>query len=141
MATYYRSSGLRTKELKTLQSDVKCFPSHHEVRFVQHLVQLCGAILFNLDGCLKHWRKICDASREYSSKEVSTAKGFLNLWQPTRMQAWLTAVMVDICSIFRYIEKEAQKPGIIIADILKYRDVALQKFEMMKTKPYPGNFN
>ena len=52
---------------------------------------------------------------------------------------WLTAVIVDICSIFRYIEKEAQKPGIIIAAILKYRDVALWKFDMMKTKLYPGN--
>ena len=139
MATYYRSSGLRTKELKTIQPNMRRFPPHHEVRFAQHLVQLCEAILFNLDGCLKHWKKICDAPRgEYNSKEVSSAKGFLKLWQPIGTQAWLTAVMVDTCCIFRYIEKEAQKPDIIIPDILKYRDIALQKLDIMKTKPYPG---
>ena len=44
--------------------------------------------------------------------------------------------MVDTCCIFRYIEKEAQKPDIIIPDILKYRDIALQKLDIMKTKPY-----
>ncbi|CAB4001643.1 Hypothetical predicted protein [Paramuricea clavata] len=138
VATYYRTSGLRTKELKTIKPDMRSFPPHHEVRFAQHLVQLCGAILFNLDGCLKHWQKICDAPREYNTKEVSSAKGFLKLWQPTGVQAWLTAVMVDTCCIFRYIEKEAQKPGIIIPDILKYRDTALQKLDIMQTEPYPG---
>ena len=46
--------------------------------------------------------------------------------------------MIDICSIFRYIEKEAQKPNIIIADILRYRDIALQKLELLETEPYPG---
>ncbi|CAB3978456.1 Hypothetical predicted protein [Paramuricea clavata] len=129
---------MRTKELKTIKPDMRSFPPHHEVRFAQHLVQLCGAILFNLDGCLKHWQKICDAPREYNTKEVSSAKGFLKLWQPTGVQAWLTAVMVDTCCIFRYIEKEAQKPGIIIPDILKYRDTALQKLDIMQTEPYPG---
>lgn len=138
VATYYRTSGLRTKELKTIKPDMRSFPPHHEVRFAQHLVQLCGAILFNLDGCLKHWQKICDAPREYNTKEVSSAKGFLKLWQPTGVQAWLTTVMVDTCCIFRYIEKEAQKPGIIIPDILKYRDTALQKLDIMQTEPYPG---
>jgi hypothetical protein len=80
--------------------------------------------------CLKHWKKICDAPcDEYNSHDVSSAK-------PTGMQAWLTGVMVDTCCIFRYIEKEAQKPDIIIPDILKYRDIALQKLDIMKTKPY-----
>ena len=93
-----------------------------------------------LDGCLKHWRKISDAPcKEYNSKEVSSARGFLKLWQPDGIQTWLTAIMADTCTVFRYIEKEAQKPGIIIPDILKYRDVALQKFDIMKAKPYPGN--
>ena len=36
----YRTSGLRTKELKTLFPRMKSFPAHHEVRFGQHLVQL-----------------------------------------------------------------------------------------------------
>ena len=55
VATYYRTSGLRTKELKTLFPRMKSFPAHHEVRFGQHLVQLCEAVLDNLDSCRLHW--------------------------------------------------------------------------------------
>ena len=47
--------------------------------------------------------------------------------------------MVDICSIFRYIEKEAQKPDILIPDIIRYRDIALRKLGLLAERPYPGN--
>ena len=80
LATYYRASGLRTKELKSAKPSMKVFPAHHEVRFAQHLVQLCDA-LFNLDGCFEHWKKITDSSHsgsgEYERKEINSAKGFL----------------------------------------------------------------
>ena len=57
LATYYRASGLRTKELKSAKPSMKVFPAHHEVRFAQHLLQLCDATLFNMDGCFEHWKK------------------------------------------------------------------------------------
>ena len=53
VAAYYRSSGLRTKELKTFLSNIKLFPADHDVRFAQHLIQQCEAVLNNLDGCLE----------------------------------------------------------------------------------------
>ena len=62
LATYYRASRLRTKELKSAKPSMKVFPTLHEVRFAQHLVQLCDATLFNLDGCFEHWKKITDSS-------------------------------------------------------------------------------
>ena len=139
VATYYRTSGLRTKELKNIKPKMKTFPPHHEIRFAQHLVQLCEAALHNLDGCIEHWTKITAApAGEYDKKEINTAKGFLKVWKSNGLQTWLTGFMIDICSIFRYIEKEAQKPNIIIADILRYRDIALQKLELLETEPYPG---
>ncbi len=139
VATYYRASGLRTKELKTIDPKAKAFPAHHEVRFAQHLIQLCEAVLSNLEGCRKHWSKIVeDSSGEYERKEKSKAQGFLNVWQSSSLQVWLTAFMIDICSVFRYIEKETQKPQIIVPDILRYRDIALQKLDLLKDKPYPG---
>ena len=46
--------------------------------------------------------------------------------------------MIDTCSVFRYIEKECQKPEIIAPDILKYRDIAVDKIEMMEKLSYPG---
>ena len=42
--------------------------------------------------------------------------------------------MADICTIFRYIEKEAQKPNIIFTDILRHRDIAIQKLQLLETR-------
>lgn len=142
VSKYYRTSGLRTKELKSTIPKVKSFPAHHEVRFAQHLIQLCEAVLCNLDGCRLHWQKIIEApSGDYEKKEKDKARGFLKNWHPSSLQTWLTALMVDICSIFMYVEKECQKEYIILPDILRYRDVALQKLELLKAKPYPGNYD
>ena len=46
--TYYRTSGLRTKELIMIIPKMKSFPVDHEVRFAQHLIQLCKAVLSNI---------------------------------------------------------------------------------------------
>jgi hypothetical protein len=142
VSTYYRTSGLRTKELRSIIPKMKSFPAHHEIRFAQHLIQLCEAVLSNLDGCRLHWQKIVDAtSGEYNRKEKDKARGFLKNWHPSSIQTWLTALMVDICSVFRYVEKECQKKDIILPDILRYVDVAVQKLELMDVKPYPGNYD
>ncbi|CAB3999235.1 Hypothetical predicted protein [Paramuricea clavata] len=108
VATYYRTSGLRTKELKTLFPRMKSFPAHHEVRFGQHLVQLREAVLYNLDSCRLHWQKVVDSDPRddgYGKKEKEKAKGFL---KTCFLQAF------------------------------KYKDVAMQKLVLMKNKPYPG---
>jgi len=83
VATFYRSSGLRTKELKKVILGMKIFPGHHDVRFAQHLIQLCPAVLDNLHGCREHWQAIIDApSRNYERHEKEKARGFVNLWKP-----------------------------------------------------------
>ena len=55
------------------------------------------------------------------------------------LQVSLTALMIDVCAVFRYIEKETQKPDIIVPDILRYRDIALEKLNLLKDKLCPGN--
>ena len=131
VATYYQTSGLRTKESQIINPNAKAFPAHHEVRFAQHLIQLCEAVLRNLVSCRMHWAKIVQSPRgEYENNEKSKAQGFLNIWELSGMQVWLTAFMVDVCSVFRYIEKETQKRHIIAPDILRYRDIALEKINL-----------
>ena len=79
-----------------------------------------------------HWEKIEKAPRgEYEKIEKSKAKGFLNVWEYSRVQVWLTALMIDVCAVFRYVEKETQKPHIIVPDILRYRDIALEKLNLL----------
>ena len=113
---------------------MKIFLGHHDVRFAQHLIQLCQAVLDNV-----HWQAIIDApSRKYKRHEQEKARGFINLWKACSHQMWLTAVMVDVCSVFRYVEKETQKEEIIIPDILHYRDIALEQLKLIADKLFPG---
>ena len=70
LATFYRVSGLRTKELRNILPEIITFPRHHEVRFVQHLLQLVLAAIKNIVGYRQHWQNLTDAPREmYGKKE------------------------------------------------------------------------
>ena len=59
---------------------MKAYLSYHNVRFFQHLNNVCIAVLDNLDGTLQHWTNIeSDTStNNYTKKEKATAKGSLN---------------------------------------------------------------
>ena len=51
---------------------MKAYPSYHNVRFSQHLNNVCIAVLNNLDGALQHWTIIeSDTSTDnYKMKET-----------------------------------------------------------------------
>jgi hypothetical protein len=137
LAQYYRASAKRTKALNNIMTNMKAFPQHHEIRFAEHLCNLTLAILHNIDGCRKHWRSL-QADPQTPRKDCQEAAGFMNTWQQDGAQVYLTAIMSDVCSIFRYLEKQLQKPEVIVSDTLSHRDVAIKKLLFMKDKPYPG---
>ena len=99
VATYYRTSGLRTKELKTLFPRMKSFPAHHEVRFGQHLVQLCEAVLYNLDSCLSIGRKLLIpiprttvmVRKRRRKRKDSSKPGFFQAFKYGLLLSWLTS--------------------------------------------------
>ena len=87
LATFYRVSGLRTKELRNIMPEMVAFPRHQDVRFAQHLVQLALAALKNMPGCRQHWQKIVNApSGVYDKKEKAKCAGFAKTWSPLGMQ-------------------------------------------------------
>ena len=108
---YYHKSAVRTKELEKLVPSMKAYPSYHNVRFSQHLNNVCKAVLNNLDGTLQHWTNIeSDTSTDnYTKKEKATAKGFLNQWKVDGLQTYLTSLMSDVCSVFQILQKQLQK--------------------------------
>lgn len=59
VATFYRSSAVRTEELKLISEQSKNkyfrFPEHFEVRFVQHLINLSESLWNNLKSIRTHW--------------------------------------------------------------------------------------
>eukprot|EP00794_Sanderia_malayensis_P004959 gene4959-5604_t len=110
LSTFYHCSGLRAKELGKNNPKIKSFPAHHDVRFAQHLIHLCRVVLHNLEACRMHWQQIvAEPSAEYDKSEKSS----------------------DML-------RKTQKEDIIIPDVLRYRDIALQKLKLLENEPYPG---
>ena len=90
---------------------MKAYPSYHNVRFSQHLNNVCIAVLNNLDATLKHWTNIQSelSTDEYNKNEKAAAKGFLNQWKDNGLQTYLTSIMSDVCSVFQILQKQLQK--------------------------------
>ena len=77
LTTFYRVSGLRTKELRNILPEMVTFFRHHEVRFAQNLLQLVLAAIKNIAGCRQHWQKLTDAPRGmYDKKGKAKCTGF-----------------------------------------------------------------
>ena len=54
------------------------------------------------------------------------------------MSTYLTSLMSDVCSVFQTLQKQLQKTSIILPDIMKYKDIAIDKLNPMKNAPYVG---
>ena len=57
---YYHRSAVRTKELSKLAENMKSYPLYHNVRFSQHLNNVCISVLHNLNGNLKQWKNLAN---------------------------------------------------------------------------------
>ena len=99
VATFYRTSGLRTKERKTLFPKMKSFPAHHEVRFGQHLVQLCEAVLTTLIAVVSIGRKLLipipgtrvTVRKRRRKRKDSSKPSFLQAFKYGLLLSWLTS--------------------------------------------------
>ena len=87
LATFYRVSGLRTKELRDILPEMVTFRRHHEIRFAQHLLQLLLPAIKNIAGCRQRWQKLTDAPcGMYDKKEKAKCTGFFRVWKPFGME-------------------------------------------------------
>lgn len=139
LATFYRVSGTRTKELKSIASKngVKFyqFPDQLDVRFVEHLLHVCQAIWSNLPAMRQHWLKLVD---EGDAGEKATAKGFFKNWAESSIWVFMTAVIMDVMRLVKQLQKEAERSMVAITDLLCVRDRVLTSLSLMEHGPYPG---
>lgn len=133
VATYFRTSSKRTKELEQISPNARKFPRHHDVRFAQHFCQLIDAVLLNLDASRQVWTsRITVGDR----KDKAEAQGYLRTWQSS--QTWLTALMGDLFEIFQHMQQQMQRNDLILPDVYTLRDAAVRKLRIMKNGPLPG---
>ena len=101
---YYHKSAVRTKGLQTLLPTMKAYPSYHDVRFAQHINNVCKAVLHNLNGSIQHWISLSEDTA-VDRREKQKARGFLNTWKEDGVNTYLTSLMSDVCSVFQTLQK------------------------------------
>ena len=134
----FRTSPRRTKLLH--QEDERCltFPKHFEVRFAQHTLNLIRAVLHNLKAATKVWEKMVSGEIASDKKECAMARGFMQKWNATSQQLWLTTLMYDLCKIFERLQKIFQKSYLILPDVITARDSSVENLKIMDQMPIPG---
>lgn len=141
VATFYRSSAVRSGELKLISEKsgkrYYRFPEHFEVRFVQHLINLSESVWNNLKAIRTHWRSILN-STSGNKTEKATVKGFFNLWKEGGDQEYYTALMMDILRQFEKLQKEGQKSMTTLCDIETTKTAVLESLAIIKSNFYPG---
>ena len=64
-------------------------------------------------------------------KECAMAHGFMQKWNATLQQLWLTTLMYDLCKIFERLQKIFQKSYLILPDVIKARDSSVKNLKIM----------
>ena len=67
------------------------------------------------------------------------ALGFLKKWRDDLTLIHITAMMIDILGVYQAFEKRMQTDHVIIPDIIRYRDQAVEKLKLFQELGYlPG---
>jgi hypothetical protein len=142
VASFYRGSAVRTDELRRIADEsgnqFYRFPEHFEVRFVEHLLNLCESVWKNLLAIRKHWSHISTEAQNATRGERATAKGFLKLWEAGGQQEYLTALMMDLLRLFEKLQKDCQKSLTTLCDIEAAKACAVASLSLMEFSPFPG---
>ncbi|ESO06003.1 hypothetical protein HELRODRAFT_160109 [Helobdella robusta] len=140
VATYFRGSSYRQENLHEIAASLgetaKHFPRHHEVRFAEHLANVVLAVLSNHQMMYAHWKQLYNKVKIMKNK----ARGFLKDWSQTSFNLNMSAVALDILRQFTYLQKEAQRTFVTLADLMQKRDHVLQRLSMIVNSPYPGGY-
>ena len=134
LIAHFRTSKNRMKAVREHPGTV-VFPAHFEVRFAEHHLQCCRAVLTNLDACRAVWKQVAEGTEKGPKNE---AVGFLKRWREDGTTVRLTAVMHDICFLFTHLQKKLQLFKITLPEVLEVRDSAISQIGMMLNEPLPG---
>ena len=133
---FYHRSAVRRKGLQTVLPTMKAYPSYHDVRLHSTLTMFAKMSCIIRRGFLP-WTSLSeDATADRGERQK--ARGFLNTFIEDSVNTYLTSLMSDVCSVFQTLQKQLQKTSIIIPDIMKYNDIAIDKRNAKKNAPYVG---
>jgi hypothetical protein len=133
IASYFRQSGIRTRELfetaKTEGFRVFSMPKYFEVRWTEFTHALCHAVIAS-------WRALVTYLKCSEDKD---AAGFFTKWtEYSRLQ--LLSLVTDITFLFASFQKTMQSDSIHISDVRSEVDSIIDKLHRMETAPLIGGW-
>jgi len=133
IASYFRQSGLRTRELRALAEGmglkVYSMPRYFDVRWAEFTYSLCRAIAGSWQAIVLYLKSGVD----------SEAKPFLSKWtEYGRVQ--LLCFVSDVTFVFSRFQKSLQSGGILLSDIPAELVDIVSKLRRMHTAPVLGGW-
>ena len=133
LASYYRCSGLRTKELHSVAgsseiSKTVAFPAYFEVRWMEYVHQLLSAVWRNLLPILGH------LSHADSDNE---ARAYKRKWtELSRLR--LLVVTIDVLYLLSRLQITLQSDSCLIFDVAEETNALISQLRPMKSRPLLG---
>ncbi|CAB4021003.1 Hypothetical predicted protein [Paramuricea clavata] len=131
LATYFHSSGGRTRELHKVATENKFkvlrLPQYFEVRWSQYTSQLLRSILTNMRAILMYLKTSPDAD------------GYLkNLLKKDRLH--LSCFLMGVVMLYSRFQMKLQSDSVLVFDLAKERDKFLARLATAKEKPVIGGW-
>ena len=133
LATYFHSSGVRTRELHKVATENKLkvlrLPQYFEVRWLQYTSQLLRSILTSIRAILMYLKTSPDAD----------ANGYLKSWLK-KDRLHLSCFLMDVVMLYSRFQMKLQSDGVLVFDLVKERDKFLARLATAKEKPIIGGW-
>lgn len=127
LASFFRKSGVRTKDLKTAaQSNVLRYPRFFKIRWTEYVFNLLNVILRNYRASIKYF-------------ESKSLKSFLKIWL-SHDRIYFIAFLADILSLLKKFQKNLQSDNINICDVLPLRNDFIASLRSCKTDSLTGGW-
>ena len=133
LASYFRQSGIRTRELHEVANangfPVFSMPKYFEVRWTEFTHALCHAVIGS-------WRAIVSYLKTSEDKD---AKGFFAKWtEYCRIQ--LLCLVTDVTFLYGSFQKTLQSDNILLSEITYEVSDVIDKLQRMKNAPLLGGW-
>ena len=134
ISTYFHTSGVRTRERKTIAEKYKLpirrYPVYFQIRFTEFLFELIDAHLSSWNATTLYFR---DQSKEHEED------GYFKL-MTNKFKLQLMAFIADVLAVFKRYQKLIQDDGITILEVESRTKTVRTQIRSLSTKPLSGGW-
>lgn len=127
---YFRMSSTRTKCVRkhcnSLNITFKAFVNPPDVRFAEHIHDMCSCMLVNYQACIATWDELSVSADEVPARRQ--ADGYPKMWERDGIQYRLTSLMTDLLHHLSCLQKEFQRADLLLFDVPEIQDRYIRSY-------------